>query len=151
MEMQDLISREVWWEQDLMENWTLMALDQDSTELDRHLINEDQLLEKKHEEELEQQAQLQDQEHTTLIWILLIKEGEDLEKHIEMEETQFQILQVQDNTKVSILLEKMDQNSLWEEDIIYHKAKTHLALVLIIIKVEKMALNTQLATNQILN
>ena len=86
-----------------MENLTLTGLDPDSMELDRLLIKEDLLLEKKLEVEQEQLEQLQDQELTILTQILLIKEGGDLEMLHETEGTQFQILQDQDNTKVSIL------------------------------------------------
>lgn len=150
-ETQDLIFREVWWEQDLMENITLMVQGLDSTESDRPLINEDLLLEKKVELELELPEQLQDQEHTIPIWILLIKEGEDLEMLQEMEGTQFLTHQDQGSIKVWILLVEMDQNNRWVEGIIYHKVKTLLAQELITIKEAKMGQNTLLAINLIQN
>ena len=67
------------------------------------MINEGLLLVKKHEQELELQEQLQDQELTIPMQILLINEGDDLEMRLETEETQFLIPQDQDSTKVLIL------------------------------------------------
>ena len=120
-------------------------------EQDRLLINEGLLLVKKHEQELELQEQLQDQELTIPMQILLINEGDDLEMRLETEETQFLIPLDQDSTKVLILQEKMDLNSRWEEGIICHRARILLALVLIITKEAKTVQNTQLATNLIQN
>ena len=67
------------------------------------MINEGLLLVKKHEQELELQEQLQDQELTNPMQILLINEGGDLEMRLETEETQFLIPLDQDSTKVLIL------------------------------------------------
>lgn len=67
------------------------------------MINEGLLLVKKHEQELELQEQLQDQELTIPMQILLINEGDDLEMRLETEETQFLIPLDQDSTKVLIL------------------------------------------------
>ena len=67
------------------------------------MINEGLLSVKKHEQELELQEQLQDQELTIPMQILLINEGDDLEMRLETEETQFLIPQDQDSTKVLIL------------------------------------------------
>ena len=67
------------------------------------MINEGLLSVKKHEQELELQEQLQDQELTIPMQILLINEGDDLEMLLETEETQFLIPLDQDSTKVLIL------------------------------------------------
>lgn len=67
------------------------------------MINEGLLSVKKHEQELELQEQLQDQELTIPMQILLINEGDDLEMRLETEETQFLIPLDQDSTKVLIL------------------------------------------------
>ena len=104
-----------------MESITQMGLDLDNMELDQHLIEEDQLLERKQEDELVQQELLQGLELTILIQIRLISEVVDLEMHLEMEGIRSVILQDQDSIKALDSLEKTVLNMQLEEDIIYHR------------------------------